>query len=186
MEYKYYNQFNLADNLARTLSEMISKIESSSYVCRVLNVTISEHEGLIFRSPLDNYNPWGGGIMALSGAQIQAVNEKYGWYDKGMIPEETYSFMVVIEKDSLELFNQMSFDDAEKIEDVLKSLTVYVQKYFGIFNAQDLVQQFPYLKDFFESIDEWRVKTGRVTVDDDVLEECKNFAINNYLQSIKK
>lgn len=186
MEYKYYNQFNLADNLARTLSEIISNGECADYVCGVLNVTIPEHEGLVFHSPLDNYNPWGGGMMALSGAQIQDVNEKYGWYDKGMIPAETYSFMAIIEKDSLELFNQMTFDDSKKIEDALKSLAVYVKKYFGSFNAQDLVQQFPYLKEFFESIDEWRAKTGSVTVDDEILEECKNLAMNNCLQGIKK
>ena len=76
--YKYYNQFHMTDELAQTITGIVSKKENANYLCKVISVTIPEHRGLVFSSPLDGYEPWGGGLNALSGAQIHAINEKYG------------------------------------------------------------------------------------------------------------
>ena len=53
----------------------------------------------------------------------------------------------------------------------LQLLSVFVQEYNGIFDSRTLSENFPYLQDFFTSIDDWRAQTGRVTIDDNVLNE---------------
>jgi hypothetical protein len=40
-----------------------------------------------------------------------------------------------------------------------------------IFDSRTLSEKFPYLQDFFTSINNWRAQTGRVTIDDNVLNE---------------
>ena len=99
MEYKYYNQFNLSDQLSKTISKIISKVEKDDYVCKVLTLTIPEHKGMIFHSPLTNEDICRPGYSALSGAQINEINEKYGKYVEGTIPEENYSFFVVMKNE---------------------------------------------------------------------------------------
>lgn len=53
----------------------------------------------------------------------------------------------------------------------LKRLGVFVEEYNGIFDSRTLSTKFPYLQDFFTSLDDWRAQTGRVTIDDNVLNE---------------
>ena len=75
MPYQYCNQFNLTNELANSISAIISKNEGTNYICKSIIVTVSEHKGLVFYSPLDNVSIYGGGLIALSGAQIAAINE---------------------------------------------------------------------------------------------------------------
>ena len=53
----------------------------------------------------------------------------------------------------------------------LKRLGVFVEEYNGIFDSRTLSTKFPYLQDFFTSLDDWRAQTSRVTTDDNVLNE---------------
>ena len=53
----------------------------------------------------------------------------------------------------------------------LKRLGAFVEEYNGIFDSRTLSTKFPYLQDFFTSLDDWRAQTGRVTIDDNVLNE---------------
>ena len=78
MEYKYYNQFNLSNELSQAISTIISKKENDDYVCKILTLTIPEHKGMIFHSPLTNEDICRPGYSALSGSQIREINEKYG------------------------------------------------------------------------------------------------------------
>lgn len=171
MEYKYYNQFNLSNELAKTISSIISEKEKDSYVCKIITVTIPEHKGLVFHSPLTSEDICRPGVSALSGAQIQTINEEYGWYSEEKILSKEYPFFVVMRSDELEEFSNLSFDDRNKIKEALQSHSVVCESYFGIFDSRTLIQLFPYLQDFFNYLDEWRAKTGRITIDDDVLEK---------------
>jgi len=171
MEYKYYNQFNLSEQLSQALSKIISKKEDDDYVCRILNLTIPEHKGMVFRSPLTNEDICRPGYSALSGAQINDINERYGKYIEGTIPEENYSFFVVMKDESYKKISKLSFKSREEINMALQLLSVFVQEYNGIFDSRTLSEKFPYLQDFFTNIDDWRAQTGRVTIDDNVLNE---------------
>ena len=53
----------------------------------------------------------------------------------------------------------------------LQLLCVFVEEYNGIFDSRTLSEKFPYLQEFFTSIDNWRAQKYRVTIDDNVLNE---------------
>lgn len=171
MEYKYYNQFNLTTQLAKSISSIISEKENEDYICKIITITIPEHQGLVFHSPLTNEEICRPGALALSGAQIQAINKEYGKYVIGTIPAADYSFLVVIKNDAYEAFSQLSFKSKDEIVKALNFFSVISEEYNGIFNAQTLIQTFPYLQEFFASLDEWRAENARVTIDNSVLEK---------------
>ena len=169
MSYKYYNQFNLSNELAESISSIISQKEGTNYICKSLVITIPEHKGLVFSSPLDGYNAYGGGLMALSGAQINAINEKYGKYVEGTIPAEDYAFLIIMDSDSLQTFSKFSFKSYDEIKRTLDVLSAFNTEYNGIFDSRTLSERFPYLQEFFDRLDEWRAETGRVTLDENIL-----------------
>lgn len=171
MEYKYYNQFNLSNELSQAISTIISKKENDDYVCKILVLTIPEHKDMVFHSPLTNEDIYRPGFSALSGAQIREIDEKYGRYIEGTIPEENYSFLVVMKGESYKKISKLSFKSKNGIKMALKRLGVFVEEYNGIFDSRTLSTKFPYLQDFFTNIDDWRAQTGRVTIDDNVLNE---------------
>lgn len=177
--YKYYNQFHMTDELAQTITSIVSQKEETDYLCKAISVTIPEHRGLVFSSPLDGYEPWGGGLNALSGAQIHAINEKYGKYVEGTIPAEEYDFIAVMENNAYQAFSKLSFRSEGEIKRALEALSAMSVEYDGIFDSNVFKERFPYLEDFFASIDEWRAETGRVTIDSDVLQK-------SYEKTLKK
>lgn len=171
MEYKYYNQFNLSNELSQAISTIISKKENDDYVCKILTLTIPVHKGMFFHSPLTNEDICRPGYSALSGAQINEINEKYGRYIEGTIPEENYSFFVVMKDESYKRISKLSFNSKDEINMALQLLCVFVEEYNGIFDSRTLSEKFPYLQEFFTSIDNWRAQKYRVTIDDNVLNE---------------
>lgn len=171
MEYKYYNQFNLSDTLACSISSLISKKENENYVCKIMNVTIPSHNELVFKSPLTNDDFCGPGAVNLNGAQIQAINEKYGYYSVELIPEEGISFFVVTKEKELEKLPELTFNSKKEIKETLEKHCVICEDYFGTFDSRTLIKEFPYLNVYFGILDEWRALTNRVTIDTDVLEK---------------
>lgn len=170
MKYQYYNKFNLSDELSQTLESIISKKEKKDYICKNILVTIPKHEGLVFNSPLDEYEPYGGGINALTGVEIRKINEQYGRYIEGIIDEKTYSYFAIMTNENYKKFCELSFENEDQINTALKILSVIYEEYEGVFDSQILIKKFPYLKKFFKLLDEWREKTGRVLIDMDVLD----------------
>lgn len=171
MEYKYYNQFNLSNELSQAISTIISKKENDDYVCKILTLTIPVHKGMVFHSPLTNEDICRPGYSALSGAQINEINEKYGRYIEGTIPEKNYSFFVVMKDESYKRISKLSFKSKDEINMALQLLCVFVEEYNGIFDSRTLSEKFPYLQEFFTNIDNWRAQKYRVTIDDNVLNE---------------
>lgn len=177
MEHKYYNQFNLSESLSQAISTIISKKEENDYVCKILTFTIPEHKGMVFHSPLTNEDICRPGASALSGAQIREINETYGKYVEGIIPEENYSFLVVMDNESYKKISKLSFKSRDEINMALQLLSVLSQEYNGIFDSTTLTEKFSYLQDFFTNLDNWRAQTGRVTIDDNVLNESVKRAL---------
>lgn len=183
--YKYYNQFHMTNELAQTITSIINQNEGADYLCKAISVTIPKHKGLVFSSPLNDYNPWGGGLNALSGAQIHDINEKYGKYVEGNIPAEEYDFIAVMENNAYQAFSKLSFRSEDEIKRALETLTVMFVKYYGTFDSNVFNERFPYLEDFFASIDEWRAETGRITIDSDVLQQGYKKVLSRSRQNVK-
>lgn len=59
MTFSYYHQFHLSEDLAEALSTFISQKEEGNLVCKAIQVTIPEHKGLVFSSPLGWLSPLG-------------------------------------------------------------------------------------------------------------------------------
>lgn len=134
-------------------------------------VEIPERKGMVFVSPLEGYNPWGGGLKALSGAEINYINEKYGRYELGTLPAEEYPFFVIIDEESLDSLEKANFNNKDEIYASLEKLSAYFARYHDIsFDSRGVIKRFPYLKEFFQELDAWRSKTGRVTIDTEVFE----------------
>ncbi len=185
MEYKYFNQFNLSNKLAESISFIISQKEGTNYICKSLVVTIPEHKGLVFSSPLDGYNGWGGGINALNGAEMNAINNKYGKYIKKTIPKKDYTYLIVTDNESLETFSKFSFKSEDEIKGALDTLSIFYSKYDGTFDSRSLIEKFPYLKNLFDRLDEWRSENNRVTLDDDILSESVEKTLSSNLSKSK-
>ena len=73
--------------------------------------------------------------------------------------------------ESYKKISKLSFKSRDEINMALQLLSVFSQEYDGIFDSRTLSEKFPYLQDFFTSINNWRTQTGRVTIDDNVLNE---------------
>lgn len=186
MPYRYYYQFNLSNELAESISLIISQKEGTDYICKPLVVTIPEHRGLVFRSPLDGYNSYGGGVNALSGAQINAINEKYGKYVEETIPTEDHTYLVIMDSKSFQTFSKFSFKSKDEIKRTLDTLSTFYSDYRGIFDSRTLSEKFPYLQEFFDRLDEWRAETGRVTLDDDILTDSIKRTLASGKSKLKK
>ena len=167
---KYKNMFNLSSELAKTITGIINKQENSDYLCRTLDISIPEHKGLVFVSPFDEQSQdWGG--PSLSGAEINHLNEKYGEYEEGIIPEQTFSYLIIMKKGLFERFQALSFKNKEDIEEELRKISEVHEEYDGIFDCNIMLKRFPYLKSFFAALEDWREKTGRVLLDKDILKQ---------------
>ena len=125
-------------------------------------------------------------MLTLSGAQIQDINERYGKYVMGEVDEETFSFIAIGDKSMLDIVLSMEFKSLDEIDRALKALSDIHYIYEGIFNSKSFVQRFLYLESFFNEIDEWREKTGRVTIDDDILNAAVKRCIDNKESFINK
>lgn len=170
MPYKYYNQFHMTDELETTLTNLISEKECRSYVCKIVSATIPEHTEEVYG--------YTGGVEGLSGADIAFRNEHYGHFYKTKIPTQEYGYIAVMESIAYQYFQKFSFSDSEEIGNVLRALSVVFVPYDGIFKSTIFYEKFPYLKEFFDSLDEWRAGTGRVTLDDEVLEGSAQKVLN--------
>ena len=170
MSYKYYNQFHMTDELESILTKLISDKEGKNYICKIISATIPEHT--------EEESGYTGDVAGLSGADIAYMNENYGHFYKIKVPSQEYEYIAVMESIAYQYFQKYSFGDKREISNTLKALSVVFASYDGIFNSNIFYEKFPYLKAFFDSLDEWRAETGRVTIDDDILESSAKKVLN--------
>lgn len=165
-------QFFFSDKLINAISVVISGHEGNQFKFQKLDVTIPEHQESVFSSPLDGYNAWGGGLNALSGAQIAAFNEKYGRMVDIDIPEEDWTYLVCMDAESRKTFSRLPIKSEEYIAGALDSLTTFWIPFDEpLIDSSVLCERFPYLEGFFENLQQWCEKTKRVTFTDDILKD---------------
>ena len=74
----------------------------------------------------------------------------------------------------------------EDYEEILKTVFQYCEvykEYDGIFDYSIMVNRFPYLQSFFSILDKWREQTGRVILDNEVLEHASRAVFKNTFTS---
>lgn len=165
IQYEYYTEFNFTKGLGDALSHLITKIEGKEYVCGIVDFSISEHEDDVLVKP--DYPPMD--LYLLGGAGINDMNKRYGKYIKTTIPEEKIPYFVLMEQEKLQFINRKCSDKSH-IESALKSEAQIYAEYFGVINIK-LFAKYPYLHKFFHLLNEWRLKTGRVVLDQDIIDE---------------
>lgn len=176
--YKYINQFHMTDELETTLTNLISKKEGRDYICKIVFATIPEHTEKVYGYP--------GDVEGLSGGDIKLWNELYGHFYQTKIPTQEYAYMAVMENIAYQYFQKFSFRNKEEISNTLRALSVVFASYDGIFNPNIFYEKFPYLEEFFNSLDEWRAETGKVSVDDGILESSAKKLLNKNKYSTRR
>lgn len=167
MAYEYYNMFAMTNELEEILTKLINKKEKGNYICKVITATIPKHK--------EEAYGYTGSVAGLRGAEIAYINKKYGHFYEIDVPTQHYYFIVVMETMAYHYFKKFSFNSTDEINNALKALSLVFKEYDGYsFNPTFFYKKFPYLKSFFESLDEWRAERNRVTIDDEVLERCAN------------
>lgn len=68
-------------------------------------------------------------------------------------------YFVVMERENLDILQNISSSSKGTLELNLSSLGVYWQEYYGSLNPNFLILKFPYLKPFFDDLNAWRDKT---------------------------
>ena len=164
--YEYQNKFSLTSNLAETLSKIISKKEETDYICKLVSVTIPKNKNISSRID-EGYN-------ALNSAHVRKIKKLKGKKSKGPIYGKKYSYLIVVKKDEYLILSTMTFKNNEELYKTLEGISVIFEEYTGDFDAEIFKEKFPYLRNFFTTLDEWREETERVSLSNSILKEgCK-------------
>ena len=173
---EYTNQFNLNNELQRAINLIISKYENDLSL-EMLDITIPEHTkyGPTIREPFTFASIGMGGL-------------RYSTYYKDVdtsetIPEKKFHFLVVIKKANSLVIPSIHFESYSSIEKTLNNLTELYVEYDGIFNCNIFYKKFPYLKTFFDYLNNYREKNNRVTIDKDVIKQAIRVTLQNNVKS---
>ncbi|MCI9435078.1 MAG: hypothetical protein HFI86_07415 [Bacilli bacterium] len=176
--YKYLNQFHMSDELEKILTKLICEKENGDYVCKIVSVTIPEHT--------EKGYGYTGGVDGLSGADIQFRNEHYGHFYEVEIPTEEYNYIAVMERVAYQYFLKFSFSNEKEVSNALRALSIVFDPYDDeIFNSTMFYEKFPYLEEFFATIDKWRLETERVTIDDNILQQSYEKALKKTMDKVR-
>ena len=145
----------MTNDISEALTNIISKNENDDYVCKELKVTIPAHKKKIF--PTDK-----------KGNKILDSNTKI---KEKLVHEKSYYYIVIMKREAYKKLLKLNFKNSYEIEMALEYLTKFYVRYNGILYANVLYDKFPYLKDFFTALDNWREITGMVIVDEVAISE---------------
>ncbi len=158
----YNNRFYMTNELEEALSKIISEKEKKDYVCKKISVTIPEHTKEVYG--------YTGNVTGMSGADIAYMDKHYGHPYVRRIPAQDYTYIVVMEHQAYQYFNQFSFKDVQGIEGALKALSIFFNSYYEYFNSKIFYEKFPYLENFFTALNDMRTELGEVDIKEDVLQ----------------
>ncbi len=162
----YQNEFHLSKELALTITSIINSIEGQNNVCEIIKCIITPHNENQFVSPLERYFQRGG--HRIKTEKIKKLNERYGKYVTKMIPKQTFYFLVVRPKTDKKTY---TFKSVTEMEEMLILNTFICERYDGVFNPYIFYEYFPYLKHFFDYLEEWRLKTNQLVFDYSILKK---------------
>lgn len=154
-QYKYYNEFNFSENLGVAISILIKEAEGIDCVCKKLVCEVPEHEELVQRHFL---------------GKDQMVRKRFS--------KKSYPFVVIIKKEFVSNFDDLTFETFDEMKQKLEDLSLFFTTYPGILDLEMFELVFPYLKHFFQILNEWRFQTGRVTLDECIIQEAMNTVLN--------
>ncbi len=178
-EYEYYDMFNVSD-VGNAIATIINTKEETNYICTKVDCIIPEHQRKVWTSPTDSYIPYGDGLNFSNGAQLRETST-FGHFVNATIPQETYRYIILMPIDKYNIFKTLSFTSKEEILAFLRNLCPVYKKYDGALYTKDFISKYPYLQSFFDALNVWRAATGRVTLDEEVLNSCLNEALNSPL-----
>ena len=159
-EYEYYNDFNFTENLGKAISFLINKFENKDCVCTKIICEVPEHHEDVNRFFL---------------GENHTVSKHYS--------KKHYAFVVVYEKDNIHDFDNLTFETFKDMEELLFSSSIFLSQYLGVIDVKMLEQAFPYLQHFFYILNVWRIKTRRVTLDEDIIQHALTTVISEDLVS---
>ena len=146
--YEYYDQFNFSEELGNAIAFLINEFENKDCVCKKIVCEIPEHTELVSRHFL---------------GKDQLVTKRFS--------KKNFSFIVVVDKEFTNQFENLKFGSFEEMKNLLEISSLFFVKYDGLLDLEMFGIVFPYLNMFFQSLNEWRYRTGRVTFDEDILSE---------------
>ena len=91
-----------------------------------------------------------------------------------------------MDKNTYSSLSSFIFKSKEEIETKLENMCAVYAEYDGVFSPYLFEEKFPYLQEFFNYLEDWREKTGRVLIEDNVLEEGYKLIINDMNRTLKK
>ena len=159
-EYEYYNDFNFTDSLGEAISFLINKFENKDCVCAKIICEVPEHHEDVNRFFL---------------GENHTVSKHYS--------KKHYAFVVVYEKDNIHDFDNLTFETFKDMEELLFSSSIFLSQYLGVIDVKMLELAFPYLQHFFYVLNVWRIKTRRVTLDEDIIQHALTTVISEDLVS---
>ena len=159
-EYEYYNDFNFTDSLGEAISFLINKFENKDCVCAKIICEVPEHHEDVNRFFL---------------GENHTVSKHYS--------KKHYAFVVVYEKDNIHDFDNLTFETFKDMEELLFSSSIFLSQYLGVIDVKMLELAFPYLQHFFYILNVWRIKTRRVTLDEDIIQHALTTVIREDLVS---
>lgn len=153
--YEYYDQFNFSEELGNAIAFLINEFENKDCVCKRIVCEIPEHEELVSRYFKGKDN---------------LVSKRFS--------KKEFSFIVVVEKEFIPQFDYLKFDTFDDMKNLLQNSSLFFVKYDGLIDLEMFSIVFPYLNVFFQALNEWRYRTGRVTMDEDILSDALSQVLN--------
>ena len=154
-QYKYYNEFNFSENLGSAISNLIKEIEDIDCLCKKIVWEIPEHEELVKRHFL---------------GKDQMVRKRFS--------KKSYPFVIIVKRELSSIFDNLTFETFDEMKQKLEDSSMFFTAYPGILDLEMFELVFPYLKYFFQILNEWRFQTGRVTLDEEIIKEATSTVLN--------
>lgn len=162
--FRYRNQFNITGKLTQSLSKIISAKENGHYICGIIGFNTEAHKEIVYETREH-------GIIMPTLSSFGYIEKCHGEYKEETIESKPYSYFAVIDKETYKFFSRITsaFSKQKDMENVLNILCPFHQEYEGVLNSSELVERYPYLQEFFDHIDTWRMENNRATIDDEVI-----------------
>lgn len=163
-DFRYRNQLNITGKLTQSLSKIISEKENGHYICGILGFNTEAHKEIVYATREH-------GIIMPTLSSFGYLEKIPGEFKEEVIEGSPYSYFVIIEKETYKFFSRITsaFSKKKDMEKALSILCPFSQEYEGILDTSKLTEKYPYLQEYFDHIDTWRMENNRTTVDDDVI-----------------
>lgn len=170
--YNYYNTFLYTPKLGETVNALLSASTNGEMAFRVLNFVKNENRRLSPVYPEGSQNSVGE-----SGLVIEGTND--GEFSR--MSNVKGSCLFVGSLDSLSVIKRVGIKSFRHLKALCQKLGVDLRQFDRVLTSEAFAD-YPALRTFFFCLNQWRVDTGLVTLDDEVIESAFNEALNAELE----